>query len=135
MRAGLALTAALALGACASAGPATIATYQPAPGLNEVMRGAIEAAPGHEVVVGDIVVLQDTTIAPHYHFGEEFIYVIGGSVLIERAGYADVTLRAGESLRVAPGIVHSGRSETDGARVISVWIKPEGRPLRVPVPE
>lgn len=135
MRGALASLLLVSLAGCASTGPDIVPTYQPAPGLNEVLRGEIEAADGYELVVGDILMMPGDAIPPHYHYGEEFIYVLGGSAVIERAGYPTVTLRAGESLRVAPGIVHSGRNGTDGARLVSVWIKPVDRPLRMPVPE
>lgn len=136
----LALAAALALAGCStvwmdSDRVDTVPTYQPAPGITEVLRGEIEAAPGYEVVMGDILSLPGDVIPSHYHYGEEFIYVLGGSAIIARAGYPDTTLTAGESLRVPPGTVHSGRNGPGGARVVSVWIKPLDRPLRVPVSE
>ena len=133
MRGALASLLLLTLAGCAASAPDVIATYQPAPGINEVLRGEIEAADGYEVVMGDLVLAPDGTIPAHYHHGEEFIYVLGGSTTIERVGYPPVTLTAGDSLRVAPGLVHSGRNGPDGARVVSVWIKPVDRPLRVPV--
>ena len=135
MRWPLAALLPMVLAGCATSAPDVVPTYQPAPGINEVLRGEIEAAEGHEVVMGDLVLAPDGTIPPHYHHGEEFIYVLGGSTTIERAGYPTVTLHAGESLRVAPGVVHSGRNGPGGARVVSVWIKPVDRPLRVPVTE
>ena len=133
MRAAFVL-AALALGGCASS-PATIATYQPATGSNEVLRGAIEAAPDHDLVVGDLVAPAGSPIPRHYHHGEEFIYVLGGSATVSRPGTADVTLRAGDSIRIAPGVVHWGMAGDEGVRAITSWVQPEGRPLRVPVPE
>ena len=123
----------LALAGCAGGGNTRIATYQPAPGVNEVLRGPIEAAPGYELVTGDLVTPPGGEIPPHYHHGEEFIYVLGGSVTASRAGYADVQLAPGDGLRVAPGIVHWGRAGPEGARVISSWVKPLDQPLRVPV--
>ena len=122
---------ATALTACGG-GTERIATYQPAPGINEVLRGAIEAAPGHELVMGDLVTPPGGEIPRHYHHGEEFIYVIGGSATVSRAGYADVPLGPGDSIRIAPGIVHWGKAGSDGARVMTAWVKPLDQPLRVP---
>ena len=119
------------LAGCAASG-GRIATYQPPPGINQVLEGAIEAAPGNELVIGDIVMAAGGEIPPHTHYGEEFIYCIGGSATVSRKGYADVILKPGDSLRVAPGVVHWGLAGADGVRVVSAWVKPLDKPLRVP---
>lgn len=134
MRAAAALLL-IALAGCATTGGETIATYQPANGSNEVLRGEITAAPGHQLVVGDLVGTPGMAIARHYHHGEEFIYVLGGSATISRPGMPDVTLGAGDSLRVPPGTVHWGIVGEEGVRAITNWVVPDGQPLRVAVPE
>lgn len=133
MRWALRLVTAGALSACASPGPGTIATYQPAAGSNEVVRGEIAAAPGHELVMGDLVSPPGAPIPRHYHHGEEFIYVLGGSATLSRPGVPHVTLRAGDALRIAPGTVHWGEAGPEGLRAVASWVKPAGQPLRVPV--
>jgi quercetin dioxygenase-like cupin family protein len=134
MRALIALPLLAGLAACAA--PASrIATYQPAQGSNEVLRGPIQAAPGHELVVGDLVMAATTVIPRHYHHGEEFLYVIGGSTVISRPGAPDVTLRPGQGLRIPPGTVHWGKTGPEGMRAVASWVAADGQPLRVPVPE
>ena len=118
------------LTACAST-PGPVSVYEPAPGINEVLSGAIEAAPGHSLVVGDLVMPPGSEIPRHYHYGEEFIYVLGGSTSVSRAGFADVVLGPGDSVRVAPGTVHWGFAGSDGVRLVSAWVKPDDKPLRV----
>ena len=134
MRAVPALAGFVLAAGCASA-PATIATYQPPAGSNEVLRGPIEAAPGHDLVVGDLVSLPGAPIPRHYHHGEEFIYVQGGSATVSRPGLPDLVLRAGDGVRIAPGVVHWGRAGPEGVRAITTWVQPAGQPLRVAVPE
>ena len=134
MRVAASLLAAATLAACSS-GPGRIATYQPPAGSNEVLRGPIEAAPGHQLVVGDLVSAPGSPIPRHYHHGEEFIYVQGGSATVSRPGLPDLVLRAGEGVRIAPGVVHWGVSGPDGVRAITSWVVPDGQPLRVAVPE
>ncbi len=133
MRLGVSLLA-LALPACA-APSGQIATYQPAPGINEVLTGAIDAAPGRSLVMGDLVLPAGGTIPRHYHAGEEFLYVLGGSAIVSRPGMPDVTLAPGQGIRIAPGTVHWGRAGPDGARAVASWVKVDGQPLRTPVPE
>jgi quercetin dioxygenase-like cupin family protein len=107
----------------------------PAPSMREVLRGSIAAAPGHELVVGDLVLAPGAAVPRHFHPGEEFLYVLSGEVTIIRKGYADLAVRAGESLRIAPGVVHAGRAGASGARAVSSWVKPLDQPLRIPAPE
>jgi len=129
-----AAAACLALAACTS-GAGRPAIYAPPPGINEVLTGPIESAPGHSLVMGDLALPAGAAIPRHYHYGEEFIYVLGGSAVVSRAGQADVTLHPGDGLRIAPGVVHWGRSGPDGFRGISTWVKADDKPLREPVAE
>jgi quercetin dioxygenase-like cupin family protein len=125
---------ALLLPACAAA-QAPIATYEPAPGINEILSGPIEGAPGRSLVMGDLVMAPGAAIPRHVHAGEEFLYVIGGSTVISREGQPDLTLAAGQSVRIAPGTVHWGRVGDQGMRAVASWVKLDGRPLREAVPE
>jgi quercetin dioxygenase-like cupin family protein len=139
-----ALLLAVALAGCTGAGTArvaggaptgAIATYEPPPGINEVLEGAIEAAPGHELVMGDLVIAPGGAIPRHFHAGEEFIYVLGGTTTVARTGHPEVVLGPGEGVRVAPGVIHWGNAGPQGARIISAWVKPVDGPLRIPAPE
>lgn len=124
----------LALGGCAGGGgPVTV--YQPPQGINQVLEGPISAAPGHTLIVGDLNMPAGATIPRHYHYGEEFIYALGGSAVVSRAGMADMTLHPGEGLRIAPGVVHWGKAGPEGFRAVSSWVKDDARPLREPVSE
>ncbi len=137
MRLGLPVLFALAagLGACATPGPQGVAVYQPAPGISEVLSGPIQAAPGHHLVTGDLNIPASAPIPRHYHHGEEFLYILGGSTVIVREGQGEMTLRPGQAIRIAPGTVHWGRAGPKGLRAVSSWVVPDGQPLRVPVPE
>ncbi len=119
------------LGACSSnPGPRSVAVYAPPPGINQVLAGPIAAAPGHSLVLGDLNMAPAAQIPRHYHHGEEYIYVLGGSATVSRAGHPDVVLRAGEGLVIAPDVVHWGTAGEDGLRSISAWVKDDSRPLR-----
>lgn len=124
----------LALAGCAAANE-PIAVYQPPAGSNQVLAGPIAAAPGHSLIVGDLVMAPGGAIPRHRHLGEEFLYVIGGSATVSREGEPDVTLTAGQGLRIAPGVVHWGKAGPEGIRAVSSWVAVDGQPLREQVPE
>lgn len=135
----IALLAGGLLSACAAASaadaPLAPTPYTPGPGTNLVLEGPIEAAPGYHLVVGDLVLGAGAVVPAHIHSGEEFLYVIAGTATIKRSGEADVVLGPGDSLRVAPGVVHSGLAGPDGLRGVASWVVKDGQPLRSPPPE
>jgi quercetin dioxygenase-like cupin family protein len=128
---------AVALLAAAGCVPANqrIRVYTPPPGANQMLEGPIASDPGHSLIVGDLNMAAGAEIPRHYHYGEEFIYVLGGSATVSREGMSDVVLRPGQGLRVAPGVVHWGRAGPGGLRAVSSWVKDDTKPLRVPVPQ
>ena len=131
---GLLASAFLLLPACAPA-HAPLAIHQPPAGINEVLTGPIDGAGGRDLVMGDLAMAPGAEIPRHFHAGEEFLYVIGGSTVISREGEPDLILRPGQSVRIAPGTVHWGRVGSDGLRAVASWIKLDGRPLREAAPE
>lgn len=126
---------AAALCGCTLSGHDSVAVYQPARGITEVNSGVIQAAPGHRLVTGDLNIAANSPIPRHYHHGEEFLYILGGSTVIVREGMGELMLRPGQGLRIAPGTVHWGKAGPEGLRAVSSWVVPDGQPLRVPVPE
>jgi hypothetical protein len=73
------------LAACASnPAPAGVAVYDPPPGINQVLAGPIAAAPGHSLILGDLNMAPAAEIPRHYHHGEEYIYVLGGSATVRQ---------------------------------------------------
>ncbi len=129
------LLAAVGLAGCVRDNSGGPAVYRPAPGITEIVSGPIEAAPGHHLVMGDLNIPPGAPIPRHFHHGEEFLYVMGGSTLIAREGQEDMTLLPGQGIRIAPGTVHWGRAGPEGLRAVSSWVVPDGQPLRVPVSE
>jgi uncharacterized RmlC-like cupin family protein len=105
----------IALAGCASSED-SVAVYAPPQGINQVLEGPIAAIPRH------------------YHHGEEYIYVLGGSATVSRAGHPDVTLGPGQGIVIPPGVVHWGKAGAEGLRSISAWVKDDARPLREAAP-
>jgi len=126
MRALLALSV---LAGCASTAEPLL-LHTPPPGVSQVLEGPIEAAPGHMLILGDLNLAPGAAIPRHWHHGEEFIYVLGGSSVLSRAGEPDVTLVAGQALRIAPGTIHWGQAGPRGLRAVASWVQVDGKPLR-----
>ena len=107
----------------------------PPPGSHEMLRASIEAAPGLEVVLSDVVIPPDATAPSHAHPGEELVYVLSGSAVHMEEGKPDRLVKAGEALRIAPGVVHAPRGGPEGARAIVFRVHVQGAPERARVAE
>ena len=128
-----ALLVALALSGCA--GSVTPRVAAPAPGVTLIVEGAVEAAPGHHLVMGEIFLGPAGLVPRHRHSGEEFITVLEGSVTLRRDGVEDLVLTLGQGVRIAPGVPHSATAGEHGFRGVSSWIVVNGQPLREALPE
>ena len=75
------------------------------------------------------------TIAKHFHPGDELVYILEGSVIVEVEGEAAIALKAGDTFHQPPKQVHSGQnaSTTDPVKLLVIWIVEKGQPLTVPV--
>lgn len=129
-----ALLVALSLGGCA-ASAALPAAAPPVPGVTLTVEGPVAAAPGHHLVMGDLVLPPGAPVPRHRHSGEEFITVIEGSVTLRREGHDDLVLTAGQGIRIAPGLPHSAIAGERGLRAVSSWIVVNGQPLRELLPD
>ncbi len=105
------------------------------PGSNEMLRAAIEAADGLEVIISDVIIPPNAEVPRHYHPGEEFVYVIEGSAIHVEEGKEDRLVMAGEAFTIPPEAIHAPRGGPDGARAIVFRVHVEGRAERFLVPE
>jgi quercetin dioxygenase-like cupin family protein len=141
MRTLFALAASLLLGACAvGIGEANHHHSHDAngghahalpPGSNEMLRSPIQAAPGLEVIVSDVIIPAGASVPLHWHPGEEFVYVIEGSAIHREQGLPDQVLEAGDTYVIRPEARHSPVGGPEGARAIVFRVHVAGQPERV----
>ena len=95
----------------------------------------LETAPGIEVIISDVVIPPDAGVPPHYHPGEEFVYVIEGSAIHREEGKEDKVYHAGEAFVIGKGKVHAPKTGDEPARAIVFRVHPVGEPERILVEE
>jgi quercetin dioxygenase-like cupin family protein len=119
------------------AGPATVqetpADEPLKPGSNMRLRSPISAAPGLEVIISDVIIPANSQVPPHYHPGEEFLYLIEGSARHIVKGQPERMLTAGASTVIPPRAIHAPIGGPDGARAIVFRVHVKDQPERVPV--
>lgn len=108
---------------------------RPPPGSNEVLRSPLSALAGAEVIVSDVVIPPNATVARHYHPGEEFLYLIEGTAIHVEEGKPDLPLKAGDSYTIPPRAIHAPRGGPEGARAIVFRVHVAGQPERIEAPE
>ncbi len=131
----------LLLAACSSDcdAPNDVNTTQradwPPAGSNHMLREAVTVADGLEVIISDVVIPPGAPVPRHYHPGEEFLYVLGGSAVHVEEGKPDRILEAGDAYVIPPRAVHAPRGGPDGARAVVFRLHVTGQPERILVPE
>lgn len=105
------------------------------PGSNEMLRAPTSMAENVEVIVSDVIIPANSSLPPHYHPGEEFIYLIEGSVVHVEAGQPNRVMKAGDTVVIPAGVVHAPYTEAEAARAIVFRVHTIGQPERIEVNE
>ncbi len=107
--------------------------YLPPMGSNQVFREETGAAEGHELIVADLRLPPNAVGEAHYHPWQEYLYVIGGSAVLDIEGMEPRELVAGETYVIPAEVVHTPRAGPDGIRAMIMRVHNEGDPVSVPV--
>lgn len=85
---------------------------------------------GREVIQVRVDFAPGVAFPPHSHPGEEIAYVIEGVLEYQLEGKPPVTLKAGESLFIPAGAVHSAKNVgSSNAAELATYIVEKGKPL------
>ena len=95
-----------------------------------LLRESIAGVEGKEVIVSRVSFPPHTELPWHWHPGEEFFYVIEGSVTLRQRGEADLTAAQGGAKKIAPQVIHTGRTGEQGAELVIFRVHATGEPER-----
>ncbi len=96
-----------------------------------LMRAELESATDLEVVVSVVDIPAGTRLPVHTHPGEEFAYVIEGSLVLWQEDKEDIRVKAGDVCKVPLGQVHTSFTEDEGAKILVFRVHTKGAPERV----
>ncbi|RFB93686.1 cupin [Rhizobium leguminosarum bv. trifolii] len=89
--------------------------------------------PGHEAVQVRVDFAPGVLAPKHSHPGEEIAFVLEGTLEYRLEGREPVTLKAGQSLFIPSGVVHSAKNVGNGkASELATYIVRKGEALVVP---
>ena len=112
--------------AAQAAEPSQSASVQAA----NLLRESIAGVEGKEIIVSRVSFPPHTELPWHWHPGEEFFYVIEGSVTLKRRGEPDLPATQGDAQKIAPQIIHTGSTGEQGAELVIFRVHAAGEPER-----
>ena len=95
-----------------------------------LLRESIAGVEGKEIIVSRVSFPPHAELPWHWHPGEEFFYVIEGSVTLKRRGERDLPTAQGDAQKIAPQIIHTGRTGEQGAELVIFRVHAAGEPER-----
>jgi quercetin dioxygenase-like cupin family protein len=99
--------------------------------LENLTRTALEGAEGIEVIVSRVTIPPHTALPKHWHPGEEFAYLIEGSITLWQEGRDDTVFHAGDVGVVPLRQVHTAITGDMGATLIVFRVHEQGQPERI----
>lgn len=119
--------------AAAVGGLATV-LYAQQPGFTrKLLQDHDITAPDRHVVQALAEFVPGGVAGKHTHPGEEFGYVVEGTLQLEITGQPPRTIKAGESFYVPAGVVHDGKNIGSGpAKVLATYVVEKGKPVASP---
>ena len=115
-----------------AAAPASdAAKAEPGVKLENLLRAELEGVKDTEVIVSRVTVPPNSSLPRHWHPGEEFAYVIEGTVTLWQKGKDDVVGKAGDVMKVPLKQVHTALTTDEGATILVFRVHEKGKPERV----
>jgi quercetin dioxygenase-like cupin family protein len=104
-------------------------SQQPGVTRTDLLRHDLSVS-GREVIQVRVDLAPGVSFPPHSHPGEEIAYVIEGLLEYRLEGKPPVTLKAGETLFIPAGTIHSAKNVgTDNAAELATYLVEKGKPL------
>jgi quercetin dioxygenase-like cupin family protein len=92
--------------------------------------------PGREVVQARAEFEPGAAVGKHTHPGEEFGYLLEGTLELEVAGKPNTRLKAGDAFFVPPETIHAAKNVGSApAKVLATYVLEKGKPLSTMVKE
>jgi quercetin dioxygenase-like cupin family protein len=101
------------------------------PVLETLLKTKLAGVEGTEVIVSRVSFPPNTSLPKHWHPGEEFAYVIEGSVILWQDGKDEIVVNQGEVAAVPLRQVHTAITKEQGVTLLVFRVHAEGQPERV----
>ena len=101
--------------------------------LQTLMKAKLEGVHGTEVIVSHVTIPPNTSLPKHWHPGEEFAYVLKGSVTLWQKGKENLLGNTGDVVKVPLKQIHTAVTNEEGVTLLVFRVHEQGKPERVSV--
>ncbi len=101
--------------------------------LENLLSAQLEGVTGTEVIVSRVTIPANTSLPKHWHPGEEFAYILEGSVVLWQKGKEDVIGKKGDVVKVPLKQIHTAMTKDEGATILVFRVHEQGKPERIKV--
>ncbi|MFT5111970.1 MAG: quercetin dioxygenase-like cupin family protein [Parasphingorhabdus sp.] len=99
--------------------------------LENLMTEELQGASGIEVIVSRVSIPPDTSLPKHWHPGEEFAYILKGSVTLWQKGKKSIFMKEGDTAKVPFKQIHTAITGDEGVSLLVFRVHEKGKPERV----
>lgn len=98
-----------------------------------LLRTDLAGIEGQEAVMAMVELGPGSAIGRHWHPGHVFLYTLEGLAILEREGRPPTTLKPGDTMYIAPRLVHNAKnpSKTTAVKAVEFTIERKGEPFSV----
>lgn len=97
----------------------------------DLLTKQLEGVQDTEVVLSITTVPPNTTLPTHWHPGEEFAYMLEGSIVLHQEGKPDEFYKKGDAGVVPLKQIHTISTQENGATVLVFRVHEQGQPGRI----
>lgn len=97
----------------------------------ELLRADLAGLEGKQAVIYIADLAPGAVGGKHTHYGDEFVYILQGGLIVEPVGKDPIALKAGEVGHLMPDVVHAARnaSAADPGKVLVILVIDKDKPL------
>jgi quercetin dioxygenase-like cupin family protein len=97
----------------------------------ELLRSDLRGIEGKQTVIYIADVKPGGVGGKHTHYGDEFVYILEGQLIVELVGKEPITLKVGDVGHLTSDVVHTARngSGSESAKVLVILVVDKGKPL------
>ncbi|MFC1886991.1 cupin domain-containing protein [Thermodesulfobacteriota bacterium] len=99
--------------------------------VEDLLSSQLEVVEGTEVVVSQVTIPANTSFPKHWHPGEEFVYILEGSVVFWLKDKADVICKKGDVIKVPLKQIHTIMRNEESAKILVFRVHELGQPGRI----
>lgn len=99
--------------------------------LETLLKATLEGVAETEVVLSKVIIPPNTSLPKHWHPGEEFAYVLEGSVTLWQKDKPDLVLKQGEVAKVTLKQIHTAITGAEGVTLLVFRVHEQGKPERI----